>query len=532
MPDSLNDLPLGTAIAADVVVIGAGAAGQTVAKALADKGREVLLLESGGLDYDPQVQELNRAELTGLPYYDLYRARLRFFGGTTAIWGGRTCRLDPIDYGVRDWVPLSGWPFGEEVLTPHYEQAEARLGLRSDYRDVHPLDRIRGAPALDHDVIDASYWQFDHHIDRFTAAYREDVLKHPRIRVLTHATVTEVVAHADGRAIERLDLASLSGARGSVKANNYVLACGGIENARLLLASRSVMPAGLGNDRDWVGRTFMEHVHCRGGKIETDHPVRVLRLGTSFRMKGSRFAAATRPGEPLQREKHILNASFTINARKPPGAPLGTFMTSFNYMRHRMAVPSKLWRKSWYALKHSGTGIQEWADPYRPALLTKLTDRGIYAIFRSEQAPNRDSRITIDPAQTDPLGMPRAQLHWALTELDKRTIRVTVEALDAELRRLKLGHVRKMPWLDDPSVPWEFDPLISKNPIGGYHHMGTTRMSADPATGVTDADGKVHGLSNLHIAGSSLFPTGGWANPTLTILALSFKLADHLASTR
>jgi choline dehydrogenase-like flavoprotein len=529
MIESLNEHAADTLFECDVAVIGAGAAGQTVAKALADKGRQVLIVESGGVDYDPDVQELNRAGQTGVPYYDLSRARLRFFGGTTAIWGGRTCRLDPIDYAKRDWVEHSGWPFGEDVLTPYYEQAEARLGLRSDYRGVHVLDRMPRTPRVNRNNIDASYWQFDHHIDRFTAAYRDDVIRHPRIRVLTNATVTEIVAAADGKAVEHLALANLAGRNGRVRAKEYVVACGGIENARLLLASRSVTPAGLGNDRDWVGRTFMEHVHCRGAEFVSDHPVKLLSFGASFRMQGSRYAAALRPGEVLQRERHILNGSLTINARRPPGRKLGAFISGFNYMRHSMAAPNKFWRKSWYALKHSGTRFQEWADPWRPALLTKLSERRVYGIFRSEQAPNRDSRVVLDLADTDRLGMPRIKLHWALSEIDKRTIAVTVEALDSELRRLGLGEAKKMPWLDDPSIPWEFDPLISKNPIGGYHHMGTTRMHDDPSQGVCDRHGKVHGLANLHVAGSSLFPTGGWANPTLTILALSFKLADRLA---
>ena len=122
--------------------------------------------------------------------------------------------------------------------------------------------------------------------------------------------------------------------------------------------------------------------------------------------------------------------------------------------------------------------------------------------------------------------------HWAVSEIDKRTVLVTMQALDAEVRRLGLGRVEPMPWLTDPAVPWEFDRLISKNPIGGYHHMGTTRMSAEPTRGVTDGNARVHGLANLYVAGSSLFPTSGWANPTLTILALAFRLADHLAARR
>ena len=168
MLHSLNDLDPSARLEADVCVVGAGAAGQTVAKALADAGRDVLLLESGGIDFDATVQALNEAANTGLPYYDLLRARLRFFGGTTASWGGRTCRLDPIDFETRDWVPLSGWPFGPAELEPHYQRAEARLDLISEHMDRHVFDRLPRTPPLDRDRIDASYWQFDHHIDRFT----------------------------------------------------------------------------------------------------------------------------------------------------------------------------------------------------------------------------------------------------------------------------------------------------------------------------------------------------------------------------
>lgn len=528
MRGSLSELAASGPIEADICVIGAGAAGQTVAKSLADKGREVLLLESGGFDYDPEVQDLNRGENVGLPYYELHRARLRFFGGTTAIWGGRTCRLDPIDFERRPWAPLSGWPFGPETLDPYYERAEARLGLISEHLGRHVLDRMPHAPAFDRATLDAAYWQFDHHIDRFTAAYRSDVLDHPRIRVITRATVTQIVAHRDGRAVESLELADLDGRRAVVKPRVVVLACGGMENARLLLASRSVQTEGLGNDKGWVGRCFMEHVHCRGGEIVTDRPVTVLRMGSSFRFRGSRFAAAWRTGEAVQRREGALNSSFTVNVRKPPGRPLGAFNRGFNFMRHSMAAPNKFWRKAWYGVKHTGTRIQETVDPLRPWLLTKTSDRRMYAVVRTEQAPNPDSRVTLDHDRRDALGLPRVRLHWAVSELDKHSVRVAMSALDQELRRLNLGAVQPAPWLTDDAIPWEFDPLISKNPIGGYHHMGTTRMSADPATGVTDAHGRVHGLGNLYIAGSSVFPTGGWANPTLTILALSLRLGDHL----
>jgi choline dehydrogenase-like flavoprotein len=385
------------------------------------------------------------------------------------------------------------------------------------------------APAFNRDEFDASYWQFDHHIDRFTAAYRDDILKHPKITVLTGATVTQLVANKAGKAVERLDLSDPHGRSGTVTPKTVVMAGGGIENPRLLLASNGVAKRGLGNDNDWVGRTFMEHVHGRGGEIVTDHPIKVLGLGASLRYHGSRFAPAFRPGEARQRASKGLNTSFTINVRKPPGGELSAFNKGFNFMRHSMAAPNKFWRKTWYAVKHSGVRMQEYLDPLRPWLLTKTSDRKIYAIVRSEQAPNPDSRITLDWEARDALGTPKARLNWAITPLDKHAISVTMDAFDGELRRLGLGRIEASPWLSDPAKPWEFDPLISKNPIGGYHHMGTTRMADDPKQGVVDANGKVHGIANLYMAGSSVFPTGGWANPTLTILAMSMRLGDHLA---
>lgn len=517
-------------IETDICIIGAGAAGLTIARRLADAGRHVCLVESGGLDYEPEIQALNKGDVTGQPYYELHRARLRFFGGTTAIWGGRTCWLDPIDFAARPWVPMSGWPFGLEELAPYYRRAEHSLGLRSDYRDRSPFQRLGSrAPAFDENYVTASYWQFDHKIDRFTAPYNGDVLNHPRITVLTHATVTEIKANSSATGVEKVNIRNLNGGSGEVRARTYVLAAGGIENARLLLLSRSIQPDGLGNNYGLVGRCFMEHVHCRGGEIITDHPYRLLKLSGSFRYDGSRFAAALRPGEATQVRELGLNTSFNINVRQVPGADLAPAMKAFNLMRHKLAAPNRFWRQTWLSIKHSGVWLQERMDPLRPWLLTKFTNRRLYMIVRAEQSPNLDSRILLGN-RTDALGQPLPVLDWRLTELDKHGAKVAVAAFDAELRRLNLGRVKPSAWLDDPSVAWEFDPLISKNPIGGYHHMGTTRMATSPRRGVVDANCRVHGVGNLYVAGSSVFPTSGWANPTLTILALAQRLADHLES--
>ena len=119
-------------------------------------------------------------------------------------------------------------------------------------------------------------------------------------------------------------------------------------------------------------------------------------------------------------------------------------------------------------------------------------------------------------------------LDWRLSELDVRSVEILVKTLGQELERLELGTVEPASWLSDRAGGWRTDPLISSHPIGGYHHMGTTRMSDDPRHGVTDARTRVHGLPNLYVAGSSLFPTGGWANPTITIVALALRTADDI----
>ena len=179
------------------------------------------------------------------------------------------------------------------------------------------------------------------------------------------------------------------------------------------------------------------------------------------------------------------------------------------------------------ATKKAAGWAQRHIDPARPWLLHKMGNLDIALLVRGEQAPNPDSRVMLT-RERDATGVHRVALDWRLSEIDVRSVSVLVDALDREVRRLRLGRVERAGWLG--SGKWKMDPLISSHPIGGYHHMGTTRMGTDPRQSVTDADGRVHGLGNLWVAGSSLFPTGGWANPTLTIAALALRTADRIAA--
>ena len=153
---------------------------------------------------------------------------------------------------------------------------------------------------------------------------------------------------------------------------------------------------------------------------------------------------------------------------------------------------------------------------------------GLFVIVRGEQAPNPASRLMLDD-ERDALGMPRIKLDWRFSEIERHTVRVLMSTFDRELERLGLGKLETSDWLKgEAAETWQNDPLLGNHHIAGYHHMGTTRMASSPKEGVVNADSRVHALENLYIAGSSVFPTSGWANPTLTILALTLKLADHL----
>lgn len=530
MHRDLNEAGGAAQLLTEVCVIGCGAAGLTTARRLLDRGHSVVLLESGGLDYEPATARLNAGRNVGEPYYALEDARLRFFGGTTAIWGGRIAELDPIDLETRAWVPHSGWPIAWRDLQPYYAPARAVFG---EFEALAGPDELKAAgaplPNLDPDRLEIGVWTFDRRFNRFVFDACADLVRHPRCQIVTHATVTEIALRANGRAVERIVARSLKGAVLEIHPRAVVLAAGGIENPRLLLASTVVARRGIGNEFDQVGRYFMEHPHARGGRAVGAKAWMLLKaFGRTHLSGGREMAGLIKPSAAYQAEREILNSSLTITARQPAGASPNWGADAYNRIKHSMA-PTRRGRALWMVTKQAAKWVSRRTDPLRPWLLHQIGRRDITLSVRAEQSPNPDSRVLLT-RELDPLGVPRLALDWRTTELDVRSVAGLVEAVDQELRRLSLGRAEAADWLSDLTGGWRTDPLIGAHPIGGYHHMGTTRMSSDPRRGVTDRSGRVHGVENLYIVGSSVFPTSGWANPTLTIAALALRTSDHLSA--
>jgi choline dehydrogenase-like flavoprotein len=311
-----------------------------------------------------------------------------------------------------------------------------------------------------------------------------------------------------------------------VRARTYVLAAGGIENPRLLLASNSLITTGLGNSNDLVGRFFMEHPHARGGRIVGAAVWNLLKAFSKRRSHDVEFSPLLAPSEQLQEKLGILNGAVTIAARPPEGGKRRLMKQAYLYAKHSMA-PTRKGRGLWKTRRRLGRKVKQLIGPVRPWWSCVRGQWDLALVLRAEQSPNPDSRVTLG-ADVDAIGMRRVQLDWRMQGQDVQSAAALVDALDRQAAARGVGQVEPASWLRDQTQKWEFDDLVSDHPLGGYHHMGTTRMADDPRRGVTDGDGRVHGVDNLYVAGSSLFPTGGWANPTLTILALSLRTAEQI----
>lgn len=519
MHTDARTLESGTVLEADLCIVGAGAAGLSIAREWVDSPLKVLLLEGGGFELEPAMQDLYRGDIVGLPYYPLQAARLHYFGGTTNHWSGFCSTYDAIDFEQRPWVPHSGWPIRREELDPFYERAHRVLDLGPYEYDAQDWVRRDGELTpfrLDHDVIWTKMWQFSPPT-RLGAKYRDAIVNAHNLHLYTHANVCEVEANDALTAVSGLRIRTLEGKEFRASARRYVLACSTIQNARLLLASNRRAPGGLGNAHDLVGRYFMEHLEMPGGELVLAHPA-----STKTKMYALDFGRTKARGElalsaKAQRKHRVLNGTASLE----PGALGVAVRSTFEFLPPKLLEAMMAWEKG----GKKGPPPEVSAQPPGSPPLPKGPPRVFQLATRQEQAPNPHSRVRLT-RDRDALGMPRAQLEWRLTELDKRSIRTYYKLLGQELGRSELGRVRLRDWLltsEDLSWP----SFLS----GGWHHMGTTRMHADPRQGVVDSNCRVHGLANLYVAGASVYPTSGSANPTLTLVALSLRLSDFLKKT-
>jgi len=493
----------------DVCIVGAGAAGIAIAQALTNSDVDCYVVESGSLEFDANTHTLTRTEQVGVD--DKRICRLRYFGGSTNHWGGWCMPLSEIDFQPRPWIPYSGWPIKLADLDGYYQAANAicKLGLykydKSDYADN--LDRLG---FVDTTKLNTRFFRISKPPVRFGEVYRSGLREAKNVRVILNANVTSLETNENARTVRFVRAKSLYGHTAYFKAKYFVLACGAVGNAQLLLLSNSVEKAGLGNGFDIVGRFFMQHPHVYCANIFGTNTKDIRDLFREHSESGTATRATIGPSPKVQSDLKILNCSATIHFPTDPSSGYGAAKELIGDIKQGK------WPED------STEKIQDVIKDF-DSIVTRLRKGPpvLNVQMRAEQAPNPDSRVMLS-SDLDRLGQRTVKMDWQLSEVDWRTIRVAAVLIGEEFGRLSYGRVRLPSWLTGGTIDWP-DALW-----GGCHHIGTTRMADAPRDGVVDRNCRVHSVDNLYIAGSSVFPTSGYANPTLSIVALALRLTDHL----
>jgi choline dehydrogenase-like flavoprotein len=509
---------VGPELVAPVCILGTGAAGITLARALGAAGVEVLLVESGGLALDGPTQALYAGRNIGLPYYDLLTCRLRFFGGTTNHWAGFCRANNPVNYEARPDLGLPAWPVGFDEIAPYLAQAAESLGISPDFFEPFRLMREAGVEA--DDIIDRSQDRIFTAVNQISRRrklgeiYLDELTAMPNVRIVTHLNVADIRLSDDARKVAQVACRTLTGKEVTLRASAFVLCAHAIENARLLLASNSVARDGIGNGRGLVGRYFMEHPQIEASLLA---PTAAFPAFYDRGLLESRhFAASLSLAPETLRREGVLSYHIGV---------YGAFASSGARRAARRFARDLLEPFSPSMLDDARTILAETGG----LALSAIEESGLVSLPQSmkmmsithtiEQAPNPDSRVLLSPDRRDALGMPEADLDWQLSETDLRTLQVGQRTMVAELSALGMGRfsVDELDW-----------GLVRERVRGHFHHYGTTRMSASPSDGVVDARQKVHGVENLYVGGSSVFPTSGAHGPTMHIIGFTLRLADTL----
>ncbi len=492
----------GSVLECDLCIVGAGPAGLALAAELAGSALRVIVVESGSTGASPAAATLNEASVAGDPYAGLEVSRHRQIGGTARLWntplapgeGAKFVPLDPLDFQGQQGRPP--WPFEFADLEPYYRRAQAVAGLgRFDY-DGHGWNVPASPVPRNHPVLESRVYQFGpvsricEHLPRLIAAAPDIVLYHD-------ATVVRL--HWRRSTVESLEVVTSAGTRLSIRARRVILAAGGVENARLLLVE-----AAAGRMRDqsgWLGRGFMEHPR--------DYSI-VIRSKARDLFRRLEFFDAHAVGETTVCGRIGLRSE-AILAGDLPNASITLLPSGRAWRPFHWRVESLAWRRFGISL--------QWPPGYGWSRLPRAARRfdGFQLLINLEEFPSPDNRLVLEEDARDSMGVPRVRLERRWQAADRLRLARLHETILPALRAIGLG-------------PLELRPLAPPNP-DSHHHLGATRIGAEPGTGVTDANGRVFGSENLFVTGASVFPSGGFANPTLTIIALAIRLADHCRST-
>jgi choline dehydrogenase-like flavoprotein len=542
-----RNLNSGEVIVSDVCIVGAGPAGITAAREFIGAGLQVSVLESGGDAHDFEVQRLSEGALSGHLYEPQESTHMRQIGGTANHYilrmtdnefGYRYTPLDPIDFEQRDAIPHSGWPIKKTDLDPYYERVQRVCGIgHYEYSDAYwARDKFETIP-LAEDKAYSSVFMFGP-TKKFSKEFPAQIAESTNVNLYAYATVVELICGDDGTAVESALVRMFDGKEVYFKAKHFIIAANALQTPRLLLNSKRHHPQGIGNQHDNVGRYFMDHHLIPSGNFIMHDRKTMNKMGfydmqgidgcsvlgrinlspTTMKKEGLRNFSAML--FPMPWNSHDLEAMNSFNHLKVQLRwhwdrwPKDFGFHLMNIFRGRNRLFRALYENVRYGVPfYVGLGRGGWS---RIANNEKKYDR-LELLALVEVTPNPNNRVTAIE-EKDALGCPKTKVHYVCSEDDIASVKRAQQIMGEALTASGLGYY------EPPKVPAD----VMKTLTGTHHMMGTTRMSEDPRHGVVDRDCCVHGVQNLFIAGSATFVTGGYANPTLTNLALSIRIADKV----
>jgi choline dehydrogenase-like flavoprotein len=534
----------------DFCIIGSGPAGISIALELVKANKKVIIVSGGSKTEGSKNQDLYVGKIDPNSSHEpLEENRRRVFGGSSTVWGGRCIPFDKIDFEKRDWIPNSGWPISYDELLPFYKRANKLLkagNFEYDIDETSLVERLEIIEGFDNSSFHSNKIERWSTPVNFAVEFFSDLENNPLVKVLMDTHLIRIETETRKDIISSIFVSDRYKSF-SIYAKTFILACGGIENPRLLLASRNRFhPNGIGNDFDVVGRYYMAHLNGFFADLEPKNRTNIL---FNFERDSEKVYFRRRwwVTDTAQKKYKIGNVIFFLHKSQNSEGhrdPLFSLVFIVKFLialinTHSLSNIKIKFKENKIVLKQHFKEIIKGIWKQIPQIITlyfkrfnkrrlpfilpsvNISKLGLY--FQSEQVPNPESRITLSENNFDEFGMPRANVDIKFSEIDKRTVSEAHNIFLTQFNSRNLGNYI----LYNENLDECIHKRIS-NFNSAAHHLGTTRMASDAKVGVVDKNCKVHGIDNLYVAGSSVFPTGGHANPTLTIVALSIKMADYL----
>ena len=501
---------------AEVIVVGAGAVGLTLAVDLAQADCRVLLLEAGPTTVTKESQAFfENCTFTGFPLQGSQLGRFRALGGTTNFWGGQLVAMEPLIFQHRPWVADAEWPIAERELFPAYERAFKLLGMSKQISDDGEIWRrlaIQPPPNTMELELFFTRWT---PITNFARLFHKQILNHPNLNVLVNAPITALFID-EGR-VRGVKVKAIGRREAMFEATAVVLSNGTIEIARLLQCPLADGTSTPWNSNPWLGKGFVDHVDCYAGEVITIDRARFHDIFDNAYLEGIKYSPKIKLTESAQIQNQTMSIAghFIFNSSLSEHVELAkNFFSSLlrgKFTTEIFSNPSEIFTLFRVAIPM----IHRY---FRHRRMYNFLDRGIQLRLTCEQKPLASSVIRLNDCR-DSLGVPIVHVEWQVSGEELETMACFAELLGDFLDANRLAKVQLDPRLADR------DPAFLKTVDDSNHHMGGARMAKSAADGVVDRDLRVFGTPNLYVAGAAVFPTTGFSNPTFTAIALGLRLS-------